>query len=523
MRYIVQLTGTQVKYGDDADIFQFQLWENSSNTRTVEDSIVDLTGSIVTVDIANGSGFVGRFVTTTIPEKGIVNIDMSNEVIAKLPADTYYFQVEVVNGDKKKIFPTDGGDIIKIFKSLTETQGELVPRTTIDDVLNKVDEKIAEYTKTIAKGDKGDKGDMDLSQITVGGRNLLLNSQLLTIKTTPNAGATVVVVPYDSKTNMWHITAPQGGSINAGLYFPQSGNVTTPIAYGAKWVFSFDIKGVGVYSQNGIEWTKNYNGASGPVSSDWTRVSSTGSSQGDAKAATMYFNTSNSPLDVYIKLPKLEIGNVATDWTPAPEDINPNLAIGGRNLVLGTSEQIVQATDWNMKVADINYDKILGRTLYASVLISNADHASDLHQGSSYIVLEAFDKSGNILKAVNGNSVLYNANGISQCSINMDDNTASVRVRIRTNNMSLNTYYSRLKVERGSIPTDWTPAPEDVPSNDAQLVHKTGNETVAGDKSLTGNTTLATTTILAGNYGLRVTPSGFQKTTDGKTWVSANI
>ena len=82
---------------------------------------------------------------------------------------------------------------------------------------------------------------------------------------------------------------------------------------------------------------------------------------------------------------------------------------------------------------------------------------------------------------------------------------------------------SNPKLEEGNIPTDWTPAPEDAPSNDAQLVHKTGNETIAGDKTFTGNTTLASTTILAGNYGLRVTPSGFQKTTDGKTWVSANI
>lgn len=60
-------------------------------------------------------------------------------------------------------------------------------------------------------------------------------------------------------------------------------------------------------------------------------------------------------------------------------------------------------------------------------------------------------------------------------------------------------------------------------SDDSQLVHNTGNETIAGDKTLVGNTTLATTTILAGNYGLRVTTSGIQKTTDGKTWVPANI
>lgn len=42
-----------------------------------------------------------------------------------------------------------------------------------------------------------------------------------------------------------------------------------------------------------------------------------------------------------------------------------------------------------------------------------------------------------------------------------------------------------LKLEEGNIATDWTPAPEDAPSNDAQLVHKTGTETIAGDKTFT--------------------------------------
>ena len=138
-----------------------------------------------------------------------------------------------------------------------------------------------------------------------------------------------------------------------------------------------------------------------------------------------------------------------------------NISVGGRNLVLGTSEQVVQANNWNMQVANIKYDKSLGNQFYASVMINNTDHASDLIRGSSYIVIESIDKSGNILKSVNGNSVLYDATGISKCSMSMDDNTVSVRVRIRTNNMMANTYYSRLKVERGNMPTDWTPAPED--------------------------------------------------------------
>ena len=173
--------------------------------------------------------------------------------------------------------------------------------------------------------------------------------------------------------------------------------------------------------------------------------------------------------------------------------------IGGRNLVLGTSKQVVQATDWNMQVADIKYDKSLGGTLSASVMIYNADHASSLLQGSSYILIRTFDQSGEMLSSTSGNSVLYNADGLSWASTTLDDNVLSIRVFIRTNNMRANTYYSRLKVERGDIPTDWTPAPEDVDSEiakravDNNVVHKTGTETIAGDKTFSGTTTMTGT------------------------------
>lgn len=87
---------------------------------------------------------------------------------------------------------------------------------------------------------------------------------------------------------------------------------------------------------------------------------------------------------------------------------------------------------------------------------------------------------------------------------------------IRTARFGTNSIYSS-NVNSGAI-NGWT-----LIATDANVVHNTGNETVAGDKTLVGNTTLASTTILEGNYGLRVTASGIQKTTDGKTWVPANI
>jgi len=146
---------------------------------------------------------------------------------------------------------------------------------------------------------------------------------------------------------------------------------------------------------------------------------------------------------------------------PRDLDVKPNVPYYGENLVLGTNNQVVQANTWNMRVADIKYDKSLGGTLCASVMINNADHASDLARGKAYIQIKTLDKSGNILSTVNGNDVSYNANGLSWCSISIDDNTASVQVAIFTNNMRQNAFYSCLKIERGTTPTPWSPAPSD--------------------------------------------------------------
>ena len=59
-------------------------------------------------------------------------------------------------------------------------------------------------------------------------------------------------------------------------------------------------------------------------------------------------------------------------------------------------------------------------------------------------------------------------------------------------------------------------------ANDSNVMHLTGTETVPGDKAFTGNNNfIGATTLKTGNYGLRVTTSGIQKTSDGgATWVN---
>ncbi|WP_285122055.1 fibronectin type III domain-containing protein [Lactococcus petauri] len=151
----------------------------------------------------------------------------------------------------------------------------------------------------------------------------------------------------------------------------------------------------------------------------------------------------------------------SADGTDGFTTVYPNL-----NLLTGTSTKVVQATDWNMQVANIKYDKSLGGDLCASVMINNADHASDLLRGSAYIAIKTLDQSGKVLATVDGNKVSYNANGLSQCYVSIDDNTASVKVVIFTNNMRSNTFYSRLKLEQGSTATPYMRSASEVTTAD---------------------------------------------------------
>ena len=153
--------------------------------------------------IANDSGYL--FDVPAVIDGNVISLDFSNELLKQLTPDTYHMEVSVTNGDGDvEVYPSQGTIDFRVGKNLHSTAGKLVPQITFDTVLRSVDEKIAEYRRTITKGDKGDtgpqgpqgiqgpqgpqgpvgatgpqgpKGDMDLSKIAVGGRNYILNSK----------------------------------------------------------------------------------------------------------------------------------------------------------------------------------------------------------------------------------------------------------------------------------------------------------------------------------------------------------
>jgi phage minor structural protein len=176
-----------------------------------------------------------------------------------------------------------------------------------------------DYVVADSKDPKQYKWTELVGAIKIGGTNLYLSSKMITDAYGINGNATVTVETFDSTTNMWHIVAAQGNGDGVGISIGDYANGKIP--NNSDWSYSADIKGTGKVTSFGIE-ASDKNPVVGTVGSEWSRISQTGHvNEPQTKTIIMYFDTTSSPLDVYIKLPKLELGNMPTAWSPAPEDV----------------------------------------------------------------------------------------------------------------------------------------------------------------------------------------------------------
>lgn len=151
--------------------------------------------------------------------------------------------------------------------------------------------------------------------------------------------------------------------------------------------------------------------------------------------------------------------------TPVDKVFSNGKQVYGRNLLAGMSKAnaVHQASSWFQWVSNINTKFIkVGQPLCLSVFINNAPYAKVLGTGNSHCIIQAKSSLGKILLEGTGNAINFDADGISQTSIIVPDETTSIQIFILTSRMGQNTYYGYLKVEFGTIATPWTPAPEDI-------------------------------------------------------------
>lgn len=141
------------KVSDTATIFRFRLWNDNS--------VQDVSGKKLTLTVANDSGFL--FDTTPVNAGTEVWVDFKDEKLTTLTPDDYQLEIRVTNDDGDvEIYPSEGTISFTVVKNLRSLKGNTVPYVTFDTVLADVktamDKTVANYVKTIAKGDKGDTG-----------------------------------------------------------------------------------------------------------------------------------------------------------------------------------------------------------------------------------------------------------------------------------------------------------------------------------------------------------------------------
>lgn len=197
-----------------------------------------------------------------------------------------------------------------------------------------------------------------LNALQVGGRNLFSWSKTLPWGFGSNSNATVTVEDFDANTKMYHIKSDKGHGQSAGMYI--WGFCTDRgLPKGSNWSFSADIKGTGYINNFGAEGSTNVV-TKGAIGTDWSRLSQSGvANNADHISLIMYFDTDKSAVDIYIKLPKLEIGNMPTAYTQAPEDIVQDYT-NRDNQITQSFTQYQQTNDGKVTKAQSDATQALG-------------------------------------------------------------------------------------------------------------------------------------------------------------------
>ena len=254
------------------------------------------------------------------------------------------------------------------------------------------------------------------------------------------------------------------------------------------------------------------------LSEEWTRLSTKPFAYtdiGDEHTANtaIHFGFSGCKGVFYLKRPKVEKGNKATDWSPAPEDLVAEsktytdaqlkissdgitasvssaingLSVGGTNLLTNTGDGFKPSGGWaqststwvpegyyeywyyNIPKTDPYYETKIGDTITISF-----DAEVYVPEGASTGWLTVYDSNSNSHVSIGRNTTIFPAKSIPKSTlvkVRGFVTTTLISSTYTGDNRTIELYcgygsgryfkISRLKIERGNKATIWSPAPED--------------------------------------------------------------
>lgn len=364
-----------------------------------------------------------------------------------------------------------------------------------------------------------------VNEVQVGSRNLLLNTKSFTAASSTSLSGSFVSGIALSE-DKYRDLAVRGATLTASVTEICRYNFTD-FNLGDTFTFSFYAKGnvpelrVFFYGATGYVQVANCVNSQGKTStnidghlsfnitSDWQRywVTWTLKTTGDIsvpKYVMLRTNGATSGQTVYVCGCKLETGNKATDWNPAPEDIDNNITdavdaveIGSRNIATGTANMVIGSGKWEkghwrksgtgaIETIDIVDSPVSGVNKGAKLTASTAGkqigiaqdliplNNSDIYTLSCWVRgsasgltcrLQPFFASSTDTGGIGAFTLTGKWQYISYTTVRSPLNTATYSgcyvYLIPSANVDTMEVCG-LKLERGNKATDWSPAPEDV-------------------------------------------------------------
>lgn len=434
-KILKRLNDNQNKVADTNDIMKLQAWNDGVAQ--------DLTNKKITATVANASGFL--FDLDLVSNGTEIDLDFKDSQLQKLTPDTYFLEIKVTDEDGDiSVFPTEGYATFTINKNLHATEGALVPQITFDTVLADVktamDEKVADYVKTIAKGDKGDTGPQGPQGIQ----------------------------------GKQGIQGPKGDKGDTGATGPQGPKGTT--------------------GATGPKGDKGDTGPTGPAGKDGVvDYSMTVNTTGDQSATG-----TKSFTDVNVS----HIMNAAWLYKSVPANLNGGSAIlevddakSGHRQALGYYHSIVGRTDGSGLALGANGLTIVGGGESAEGIMKAIE--TGLPDTSS---------KGLPITGVSDESVIISSDAYIYFMPGQQAGYPTLGPAFRLSSSGYLDKYT------GS---GWTPLitpTSTLLAQDSQVVHNTGNETVAGNKTFSGNTTIGGTLMTDSGWKNMSLASGVKAT-----------
>lgn len=431
-----------------------------STTLTIEDDWFDvIENGVLRVTFQNATALNSGYVYAYAPklEKGIKSTDWT-------PAPEDMATAEDITETKASIQVLDN----KITSNVSETNSLKTRMSTVEQTASGLSSRVT-----------------SVENMEIGGRNLMPNSEWI---------ASTALTSNAWSTNAQKVYVTYGETYTLSLYY--NGVRQTGTTYGIAYAYAYKSDGtIAYYASNGTSpgdyFHTHGNG----------RVTVTIDDENIAYLSIRIGPTNCAAGDVYRV--KFEKGNKATDWTPAPEDVEAdittavnNIQVGGRNFVRNgdfskgrnywsdwgspATREVIQAYNkqWAHIVGTgtafyqgyIQYDPfylesgkryILSATVYGGA--ENQVFTIGIHYKDSSGTIKTQQWQNWTVGTAPQKITLW------LCDIEANFKTINLMIGVSSASTVYDVYFTDVKLEKGNKATDYTPAPEDIEADIATV------------------------------------------------------